>query len=87
MIPSSDEIALMICGAQPSDTLGREMKIKLDAFTTAYLECMLWSSNDESREDGGDPLDRNYSISDIEPESLARAVEDCAAFERVSGTS
>jgi hypothetical protein len=49
----------------------------LDAFTTAYLECALWSSTD----DAGEPLDCDYSISDIAPESLTSMIEDCADFQ------
>lgn len=53
---------------------------KLDAFTRAYIECALWSSHDESREDEGDPLDDNYGLDDLAPETLARMVKDCADF-------
>lgn len=52
-----------------------------DAFTDAYLECALWSSNDESNESGGDPLDDNYSPDDIAPDALASAIADCKAFQ------
>lgn len=54
--------------------------MKISKFARAYLECMLWSSTDESREDGGDPLDRNYSIEDIDPASLALACVEADAF-------
>jgi len=50
---------------------------KLDAFTTAYIEAALWSSTD----DAGAPLDDNYDICDIAPETLAQMVEDCTAFQ------
>lgn len=48
-----------------------------DEFTRAYLECALWSSCD----DDGEPLDREYSISDIDPEALAGMIEDCIDFQ------
>jgi hypothetical protein len=54
----------------------------LDTFTRAYLEAMLWSSHDFSDESGGEPLDRNYSISDIPAKELAKAVRDCKKFQR-----
>lgn len=54
--------------------------MNLDAFTSQYLETMLWSTNDESNDRGGDPLDDNYSIDDIAPEALAQAVADCERF-------
>jgi hypothetical protein len=55
----------------------------MDEFTQAYLEAALWSSNDESNEQGGEPLDANYSISDIHPETLAEMTADCQAFQTI----
>jgi hypothetical protein len=52
----------------------------IDRFIQGYITCALWSSTDESREDGGDPLDDNYSIEDIAPETLAKMEADCNAF-------
>ncbi len=57
------------------------MKRVLDLFTQAYIECALWSSTDESNEDGGEPLEDNYYPTDIEPETMRRIQEDCAAFQ------
>jgi hypothetical protein len=54
----------------------------MDQFTTDYLICALWSTNDESTPQGGEPLDKNYGIEDIAPETLARMVEDCQVFQR-----
>jgi len=53
----------------------------LDTFTRSYIGAALWSSTDNSNEQGGDPLDSNYSESDIAPETLQRMAEDCAAFQ------
>ena len=53
----------------------------LDIFTRAYIECALWSTNDESDDSGGDPLDDNYTIDDIAPESLAKMIDDCRRFQ------
>ena len=53
---------------------------KLDKFTTGYIVCSLWSSTDESRDDGGDPMDDNYGPDDIAPESLDTMIKDCAKF-------
>lgn len=52
----------------------------LDTFLDHYIVCALWSSHDESRDDGGDPLDRNYSADDLAPDALAEMREDCRAF-------
>ena len=53
----------------------------LDAFTNAYIECMLWSSTDYADESGGAPLDDNYGVSDIAQESLRTIVQDCQDFQ------
>lgn len=54
----------------------------LDAFTEGYLECALWSSTDESRDDGGDPLDDNYGLDDIAIEAVQSAIDDCRSFQQ-----
>lgn len=54
---------------------------ELDRFTQGYIDCALWSSTDESDETGGEPMDRNYSFSDIAPETLNRMAEDCRDFQ------
>jgi len=54
---------------------------KLDTFTLAYIVCALWSTNDESDEQGGEPLDKNYGQDDIAPETLASMVDDCKRFQ------
>jgi hypothetical protein len=60
------------------------MKIRnytLDTFTTAYLVCALWSSNDESTPAGGEPMDQNYSLDDISDKTLEQAIADCTKFQ------
>lgn len=52
----------------------------LDTFTRAYLECALWSSSDESRDDGGDPLDENYELEDCTMAFLQDSTRDCQDF-------
>jgi len=54
---------------------------RLDAFTRQYIETALWSTMDQSDEQGGEPLDKNYSIDDIAPETMELIVEDCADFQ------
>ena len=53
----------------------------LTPFERAYLDCALWASMDNRDDSGGTPLDQNYGISDIAPETLTRMLEDCADFE------
>jgi hypothetical protein len=56
----------------------------MDDFTKAYLICALWSSNDESTPSGGYPLDDNYGIEDLAPETLKQAESDCKAFQEAN---
>ena len=53
----------------------------IDTFTRAYIACALWSSNDESTPQGGEPFEANYCIEDFAPEAIAQAVADCARFQ------
>jgi len=50
------------------------------AFLDQYIETALWSSNDESDDQGGEPLDRNYTRDDLAPETLDAMKADCLAF-------
>jgi len=52
----------------------------LDKFTRAYIETALWSSHDNSNEQGGEPLDRNYSTEDLSLDCLKRMIADCNQF-------
>lgn len=52
----------------------------LDDFTHAFLVCALWSSTDWSRDDGGDPLDDNYDVDDIDKTCREALAEECADF-------
>lgn len=52
----------------------------LSPFVKQYLITALWSSNDESTPDGGEPFDRNFSLEDFAPAAIARAKKDCQEF-------
>jgi hypothetical protein len=54
---------------------------QLDDFTLAHIEAALWITNDESDETGGVPLDMNYSIDDLAPETLEKFADDCKRFQ------
>ena len=47
---------------------------------TAYVETALWSSNDESDEQGGEPMDKNYGAADLSPECRAAMLADVDRF-------
>jgi hypothetical protein len=52
----------------------------IDEFAEAYLDCALWASTDNSTEQGGEPLDANYDLTDIHPDSLATMLAECRLF-------
>ena len=51
-----------------------------------YVECALWTSDDESEDLGGEPLDRNYTVADLAPESLEAMTADLTRFLELAGT-
>jgi hypothetical protein len=53
-----------------------------DAFVRGYMVCALWSTNDESTPQGGEPMDANYSVDDIAPSAVESMRSDCAEFVR-----
>lgn len=53
----------------------------LDAFTKAYVTAALWTSTDESDDNGGEPLDKNYDAGDFALESLEWASRVCQLFQ------
>jgi hypothetical protein len=53
---------------------------RLNKFQQGFLEAALWSSTDNADDSGGEPLDKNYGISDIAPETLASLLKDCDDF-------
>lgn len=52
----------------------------IERFLSAYIECALWSTNDESDEAGGEPFDKNYGPEDIHPDTLKGMREDSEKF-------
>ena len=51
-----------------------------DTFFDSYLETALWSSNDESTEAGGEPMDANYGTEDIDKKSYYGLRKDALKF-------
>ena len=52
--------------------------MKLDEFTSEYIETALWISTD----DEGNPLDNRFDADDIALATLKQMKEDCEAFQR-----
>lgn len=70
--------------AESTNQRGNDMPAnywECDEFTQAYVDCALWSTNDESNEQGGNPLDDNYGPEDIDPTTLREMIRDCALFQ------
>lgn len=59
--------------------------IELDEWQVQYITTALWSSTDESREDGGDPMDDNYGIDDLAPSARLAMAADCDRFRALAG--
>lgn len=59
---------------------------RMDEFTQQYFDTALWSSNDESDDSGGEPLDKNYGIEDFDPATRDKMIADCADFQERFGT-
>ncbi len=66
--------------------LGRMSVEDLDACTKGYAEAALWSSNDESTPEGGEPMDKNYGLYDIDKATLFKMYQDCQRFKAENAT-
>jgi hypothetical protein len=55
--------------------------LELDDFTRGYIVAALWSTNDESDERGGEPLDKNYCYDNIDDDTATSMIEDCRKFQ------
>lgn len=51
-----------------------------------YIETALWASTDNTDDSGGEPLDANYSESDLSDAARASMREDCADFLEANAT-
>jgi hypothetical protein len=61
--------------------VGESQPKRLDAFTRQYIDTALWSSTDNANESGGEPLDKNYNSSDIDPATMTAMIADCVKFQ------
>lgn len=82
---SSDEADMR--GDEIVDNMAEQMPQSIDvdslnSFTKQYIGTALWSSTDNSNEQGGEPLDSNYGIEDISTESLREMISDCSDFQQ-----
>jgi hypothetical protein len=54
--------------------------MNIEQVLTHYIETALWSTNDESDESGGQPLNANYDRRDIHPDTIAKMRADVERF-------
>lgn len=59
--------------------------VRIPDYVRQYVATLLWSTNDESTPAGGEPLDKNYDIQDLAPESLQKCIDDCERFRELAG--
>ncbi len=57
----------------------------MDPVLYQYLRTALWSSNDESTPEGGDPMDDNYDVDDFAPEAVQLAQQMILKFQKAAG--
>ncbi len=70
-------------GMGDNDVTGtRQAQAGSSDFVAAYIEAALWSSSDQSDDQGGAPLEDNYDTSDIDPEAMQQIIEDCQRFQQ-----
>lgn len=49
-------------------------------FLDAYFGAAFWTSNDESRDDGGDPMGENYDLDDFDDATLREMVDEAVTW-------
>jgi hypothetical protein len=54
--------------------------VVLQDFLMSYLIAALWSTNDNADPSGGEPLDDNFDVNDIDAKSINGASSECADF-------
>lgn len=58
----------------------------MDTFTSAYIECALWSSGHSKEGDNEDtPFDKTHSIDDISKSTIIQMIADCEKFQKDNG--
>lgn len=63
----------------------KQVDAMFERFFQAYLETAIWSSSDETDDQGGEPLDKNYTVEAFTKVALKTARKDCQAFYDLHG--
>lgn len=66
--------------ARPVNLPASVTKAQFDAFVDGYIETLLYSTNDESDDSGGDPLSNHHDSTSLAPEALLSVETTCARF-------
>jgi len=69
----------------PMDAPRENLVKSFDVFTNAYVEAALATSTDNRKPNGGDPLDKNYTVNDFHTDPLERMKKDCEDFQKRFG--
>lgn len=77
-IKSADDIAKEVTATSRRPGHGRAADLLPDE--RQHLETALWSSNDNSDDYGGEPLDANYTVHDIHPDTIGSMLADWRHF-------
>lgn len=69
-------------GNDDINDLHRSILLKnLDTFTKAYITGALFTETDNLEPNGGEPLDKKYTIEDIDPSTIKQMEKDCKDFQ------
>jgi hypothetical protein len=58
------------------------MERKLDTFTTAFVEALLWSETDRDEDGNMGENFEDYSPEDIDEKGMTEIISDCKGFQR-----
>jgi hypothetical protein len=84
-VPKGHTLMIAKVNTKKADVVTPEPDWRVNDFVRSYLETALWSSSDNFSPNGGEPLDSNFSIDDIDNEAQEKAHADCKSFIEQAG--
>lgn len=51
-----------------------------EKFIAGFLRAAIFAENDQSNEQGGEPIDRNYAVDDFDPQDRVLLEKECLDF-------
>jgi hypothetical protein len=67
---------------EPIDAERKQILDSFDDFTNSYVAAAMATSMDNRKPNGGDPLDKNYTVNDFHTDPLERMKKDCEDFQK-----